>query len=340
MLDDLNEFIQSNPDPRELKRAVAVQMFLQNYKHREIQQVLAVSSGFISKWTQVYDLLGIEGLRLAHRGSVGFLEPEQRQAVLAWLKEKNYWNLTELQVHLQQEYEVVFSSKQSYYTLFEQAGISWKKTQKCNPKADPEAVEKKRVEISQWLEAHRYEICSGELKVFFQDECHLLWGDVCGYVWGKTDQRVEVPMLNERERQTYYGAVNFHTQQCLVQAAKVGNSEETIAFLKYLLKECGGSRIAMIWDGAGYHRSQEVKAYLESVNQGLEESQWKVTCLRFAPNDPKQNPIEDIWLQAKRLIREYYHLFTSFDSVKFLFEFATHRQTFHFPKLFTYGCFS
>jgi hypothetical protein len=23
-----------------------------------------------------------------------------------------------------------------------------------------------------------------------------------------------------------------------------------------------------------------------------------------------------------------------------LFEFATHRQTFNFPKLFTYGCFS
>ncbi len=28
MLDDLTEFIESNPDPRELKRAIAVQMFL------------------------------------------------------------------------------------------------------------------------------------------------------------------------------------------------------------------------------------------------------------------------------------------------------------------------
>jgi len=38
---------------------------------------------------------------------------------------------------------VVFDSKQSYYTLFEQAGISWKKTQKRNPKADSQLVEKK-----------------------------------------------------------------------------------------------------------------------------------------------------------------------------------------------------
>ena len=151
---------------------------------------------------------------------------------------------------------------------------------------------------------------------------------------------IEVPITNERSKQTYYGAVNIYTQQCLIQAAEAGNGEGTIAFLQYLLKQCPDSRIALIWDGATYHRSQEVREYLELVNQGLDESNWKITCLRFAPNDPKQNPIEDIWWQAKRFIREYYHLCKSFNVVKFLFEFVTHQQTFDFPKLFTYGCFS
>ena len=143
MLDDLNDFIRSNPDARELKRAVAVQMFLKGYKHREIGESLGVSSGFISKWTGRYKPLGISGLKLGYSGSIGYLEPEQRQAVITWLKSKNYWNLAELQAHIEQEYKVVFDSKQSYYTLFEQAGIRWKKTQKRNPKADPELVEKK-----------------------------------------------------------------------------------------------------------------------------------------------------------------------------------------------------
>lgn len=143
MLEELNAFIHSNPDARELKRAVAVQMFLKGYKHREIGESLGVSSGFISKWTGRYEQLGVLGLQLGYPGSVGYLEPEQRQEVIAWLKRKNYWNLTELQQHIEQEYEVVFDSKQSYYTLFEQAGISWKKTQKRNPKADPKLVEKK-----------------------------------------------------------------------------------------------------------------------------------------------------------------------------------------------------
>jgi transposase len=50
-------------------------------------------------------------------------------------------------------------------------------------------------------------------------------------------------------------------------------------------------RLAFIWDGAAYHRSEEVKTFLASINDGLPESEWKITCLRFAPNDPTQNPM-------------------------------------------------
>jgi len=141
MLEDLSSFIQSNPDARELKRAVAVQMFLKGFKHREIGESLGISSGFISQWTQRYEELGVSGLQLAYLGSNGYLKSEQRQEVIDWLKCKNYWNLTELQQHIEQKYEVRFDSKQSYYTLFEEAGISWKRTQKRNPKVDPELVE-------------------------------------------------------------------------------------------------------------------------------------------------------------------------------------------------------
>lgn len=93
-------------------------------------------------------------------------------------------------------------------------------------------------------------------------------------------------------------------------------------------------------DGASYHRSQEVRAYLESVNQGVDESFWKITCIRFAPNAPEQNPVEELWLHAKRFIREFYHLCKSFSAVKRLFELVTPHQIFDFPKLFMYGAFS
>jgi len=86
MLNDLSEFIQSRPP--QVKRALAVQMFLNGYKHREIQGNLGISSGFISKWTQMYELLGVAGLKLGYLGSVGYLEAQQRQAVITWLQTK------------------------------------------------------------------------------------------------------------------------------------------------------------------------------------------------------------------------------------------------------------
>lgn len=190
------------------------------------------------------------------------------------------------------------------------------------------------------MEAHRTQIESGELVVVFADECHLLWGDVTGYVWGRTNQRIEVPVVNERQRQTYFGALNYCTRECLVKAYAKGNSESTIEFLKYLQAQYPQQRLALFWDGASYHHSGELKTYLQSVNHGLAEDNWQITCTHFAPNAPEQNPVEDIWLQAKRLIRRCYHLCKSFAVVKFLFEFVTHQQVFNFPKLSMYGDFS
>ncbi len=44
---------------------------------------------------------------------------------------------------------------------------------------------KKKDEITEWLAKHGDEIINEKLVIFFADECHLLWGDICGYVWGK-----------------------------------------------------------------------------------------------------------------------------------------------------------
>lgn len=142
-MEELAEFIESNRDSRELKRALAVQMVSQGYTHFQIRDVLQVSVGFINKWKHAFERQGVLGLALQYQGSTGYLTSQQRQVVIDWLKGKNYWNLSELQQHIEEVYGVAFASKQSYYQLFAEAGISWKKTQKRNPKADPELVEKK-----------------------------------------------------------------------------------------------------------------------------------------------------------------------------------------------------
>lgn len=144
MTKELQEFIKGNRDARELKRGASVRMYLEGYKHREIKEILGVGSGYISKWTRIYVQEGLEGLSLGYKGASGYLNEIQTQAINAWLQAKNYWNLVELQEYIEDEYKVVFESKQSYYAIFEKAGISWKKTQKRNPKGDLAIVQKKR----------------------------------------------------------------------------------------------------------------------------------------------------------------------------------------------------
>lgn len=172
------------------------------------------------------------------------------------------------------------------------------------------------------------------------DECHLLSGDLQGYVWGRTGARVEVPIVNERERQTYYGALDLLSKRLLVQAHKKGNTTGTIEYLQFLQAQWPEQRLLILWDGASYHRSQELQAFLAQVNEGLAPDNWQIHCVRFAPNDPSQNPIEDAWLQAKTWLRRMSGLRPGFTALKALFEQFFRLEVFDFPKIHKYGSFS
>ena len=146
---------------------------------------------------------------------------------------------------------------------------------------------------------------------------HLLWGDICGYIWGRTRERIEVPIL--------------------LKPYKQAESKQTVNFVKYLMEQCPGQRIVLIWDGASYHKYKDMKAFLKEMNGNLPEEDWPVTCILLAPNSPEQNPVEDIWLQGKNELRNKYYLCNSFAEVKELFVNAIDGKTYNFPKVYQYG---
>jgi putative transposase len=279
---------------------------------------------------------GVAGLKLGYKGSKGYLSISQKNEVIQWLKEKKYWNLDELVTYVEAEFGVIYKSKQSYYKLFEQANITWKKSQKVNPKFDEDQVKKKREEINEMLSKQREGIESGEVIVFFLDECHLLYGDVNGYVWGPSELRIEVPITNEKERQTYFGALNYQSKRFHVQSYPSGDGKSTVEFIKYLQNQYKNKKIILIWDGASYHRFGEFREFLLEINGEKAPEDFLITCILFAPNAPQQNPVEDIWLQGKNFLRKYWYLCRSFRIIKFLFEFFTKEQKFDFPKIHQY----
>lgn len=129
----LEELIASDPEPRELKRALAVKMRLQGMKHHQIQPVLGVHSSYISRWESRYRQEGVTGLRSKYKGSKGYLTQAQRQQVKDWIKQEKQRRLWELIDDLEKQYGVVYSSLQSYYDFLKQAGMSWHRGKKKVP---------------------------------------------------------------------------------------------------------------------------------------------------------------------------------------------------------------
>ena len=110
--------------------------------------MLDVTPGFVSQWKKAYETQGTAGLTLKYQGSQSYLSASQRQAVIEWLKKEQEWSVERLHAHIETTYGVVFQSRQSYYQLLADAGITYKQAQRANPKRDEQRVAAKKKKLS------------------------------------------------------------------------------------------------------------------------------------------------------------------------------------------------
>ena len=337
---NLDEVINTSQDVREVKRALSVKMLQNGITPGQIHSLLNVSVQYVSKWKTQYEAHGVSSLLIAYKGKESYLNFSQECSIVQWIQNQKTLTIEQLIEHIAHEYGITYKSKQSYYNLLDLGGMSFHRSEKVNPKHDTEKVLEKREEIKKKLLENAAAIESGEIVVLLQDECHLLWGDCCGRVWGKRNQTIEVPMNNARQRQTYYGAVNMLTKDIHLQACDKGNSENTIAYVRYLQETSAGKTIWLWWDNASYHRSAALRDFLAQENEDLSKDAWKIFCIPFEPNAPEQNPIEDIWLQGKNFLRKNFVSNKTFSNVKQCFvsfltslRFDSHKFNWYFLQM-------
>jgi transposase len=146
-MDEIDEIINEARDAREVKRAVSIKMSAQGFRPVQICQVLNVSLQYVSKWKGVYEAGGGAALRLGHRGSESYLGEEERDAMLQWIGARETVSVEALRDYVEEQYGVVYRSKQSYYELLEAGGMSYHRSEKHNPKRDEAQVLARREEI-------------------------------------------------------------------------------------------------------------------------------------------------------------------------------------------------
>ena len=88
---ELEDFIQGNPDAREVKRALAVKWSFSGISYRQIIKLLNVSLGFISKWNKNFSTWGVNGLKIAYKGKPSYLSQSDKEEIFFWLSQKEMW---------------------------------------------------------------------------------------------------------------------------------------------------------------------------------------------------------------------------------------------------------
>ena len=106
-----------------------------------------------------------------------------------------------------------------------------------------------------------------------------------------------------------FGAVSQLTQErWLYFAEGQPNSDNTILCLKALLtvaEEKAKRVLVIIWDRASWHKSKQVKRWVRHYNRQIRQQGGVrlLTCL-LPSKSPWLNPMEPIWLHAKRNVAE------------------------------------
>jgi transposase len=339
LLESLQEFVNTRKTVREWKRGEAVRLRLLGLSYREIQTRLGVSISFIAKNQKKFFEQGAEGLKLAYKGSQSYLTESQLQEVMEWLSSPERRNISELERHLIETYDVVFRSRESYYQILKKNRLSWQKGNKENPRKNPEEIQKRTKEIATMLSQMKPLIESGEQVVYVLDECHVQGDEICGYLWGNRKNREIVQVSNDRDRQTYYGGLNLKDKSFVVAPYSAGNGVNTVQFVTQLKQLHPEQKILLIWDGVPYHKGEEMKRLLAQENAGKSPEDWSITCWLMPPYAPEENPVEAIWLQVKNFIRRFHYLCRNFSVVKRLFKLFFDYQLCKIPHLANYDSF-
>ena len=72
---------------------------------------------------------------------------EQKEQIYQWIQKHDSMTVEKIAQYIEEEFQVIYKSKQSYYDLLELGGMSYHKTFPVNPKKDEAQVLEKREEI-------------------------------------------------------------------------------------------------------------------------------------------------------------------------------------------------
>ncbi len=303
---ELEKQHRSCRDKRVCDRIKAVLLASEGWTAAMISQALRIHEMTVHK--HVRDYLRTEKLKPENGGSQSDLSTEQTRLLIAHLREHTYPHNHEIVAYVKARWGVSYTVSGMHKWLH-QHGFSYKK-----PKGVPHKFDEQKQ--LQFIEkyAELKEQPKSEGPIIFIDAVHPTQATKVSYGWIAKGEDKQVETTGSRTRLNLIGALNLNDiAGTLVRKYERINGDTVCEFFDELREKYPLNQpLRIILDGAGYHRSEQVKKKAKNLNIKLHF---------LPPYSPNLNPIERLW----KVMNEHARNNRYFASAK---EFRTRIMTF------------
>jgi transposase len=253
-----------------------------------IAQALRVHESTVTR--HIKDYLDEAKLSFSKGGSDSFLSNKQTEELIVHLTEKLYHHTYDIVTYIQERWAIEYSIS-GLNKLLHRIGFTYKKPKGRPYKADP---------AKQTAFMKKYNTLKASLdnreKILFIDAVHPSQATKLNYGWIKKGETVEISTTASRTRINLMGAIELdNISKTITNEYEVINAEAVIHFLKIVREKYPiGSRLHIILDQSGYHRSGILKKAAKKLNIKLHY---------LPPYSPNLNPIERLWKVMNEYVR-------------------------------------
>lgn len=287
-------------DKRVCDRIKAVLMYDNGYSLEEIAKVLLLSHEGIRK--HLIDYHSQNKLVTENGGSYSKLTPEQEDDLINHLEVNNYTYARDIGLYIENQYGVSYTLT-GVTKLLHRLGFTYKKPKLIPGKIDLDKQEEFKLQYS-LLKGN----LAGEEAIYFMDSVHPQYQTRARFGWIRKNTVKTLPSFSGWKRKHIIGAINLKDLQVVTTDNPKVNGDYIIEFLKELkAQNQDKSKIYLICDNAGYHRSKKVKEYLADK---------QIELVFLPPYSPNLNPIERLWKFMHSIVtnNRFYSDFKSFSS--------------------------
>lgn len=288
----------SKGDIQSLRRTQGLLSLNAGYLVRDVAQILGVCGESVRQWVREFLAQGLNAIKPQLKtGRPPKLTKSQRKilydAIASGPQACGFigacWRTPMIQALIKDKFNVHFNVHYLSDYL-KNLGFSFQRATFIATQRDAEA---RYTWLSQTWPLIYQEQQSKNAYLLFGDECSFAqWGSL-SHTWAPIGQTPIVETRGTRKNYKVFGAIDFQTGKFFHMGIEGKlNGQSYIDFLQQILTTTR-KQIILVQDGAPYHKSKIVKAFIEKNSKRL-------SVYTLPSYSPDYNPIEKLWKKIKQ----------------------------------------